>query len=932
MSIDAGTRIGKYEIQSLIGEGGMGKVYRALDTELHRPAALKFLPPEFSADERRMSRFVQEARAASALNHPNILTVYEIGQADSSRFFSTEFVEGVTLREQMAGRSLKLAEVLDVAIQIASALVAAHAAGIVHRDIKPENVMVRRDHIVKVLDFGLAKLDVRASSSVDMEAATRALVNTDPGAVMGTVGYMSPEQAAGKEVDARTDIWSLGVVLYEMIAGRLPFEGATPSHVIVSILEKEPPPMSAFAEGVPEALEWIVTEALTKEREERTQTARELLKKLQRLKQRIDAEAEIERSVIPHLSSTSGGGSTASGATQAAQTAAAADARTTAPSGETGAGVTQVSSAEYVVDGIRRHKKGVALALALLVVAVAVAGAGLYKLFNRSQPRKAISFEGAKLQRLTTTGKATGVAISPDGKYVVHVEDDGGQQSLWTRQVATQSNIEIVAPAALDYDSLIFSPDGDYIYYSVRSQEMPQPALFQVPTLGGSPKKVLVNLDSRAAISFAPDGKQFAFIRDEVGKEFALMIANADGTGERKLVAHKNPPESIGYPAWSPDGKIIAYMVLNSDTNDQTIFGAQVADGSTKPLTSQRWFRISALAWLSDGSGLLMLVTPQQQFVRQVYYLSYPEGEAHRLTNDLNDYNGMSLTADSGTLAVVKTERQANVWVAPAGDASRARPITSGSGKNDGEVAFAPDGTKIIYKSNASGDQDLWVVNADGSNQRQLTANARVNGYPSVSPDGRHIVFMSDRNGVPHIWRMNVDGSDQRQLSNGSGEQSPQFSPDGRWVVYRKAFGKATAWKVPADGGEPVQLSDKYSTYPTVSPDSKLVAYFYRDENAPWRIAVAPLEGGEPLKTFDLPATFWHPLHWTPDGRALAYIDTRGGVSNIVAQPLDGGAVKQLTNLASDRIFWFDFSRDGRQLALSRGTQTSDVILIKDFR
>src|SRR5437588_36373 len=447
----------------------------------------------------------------------------------------------------------------------------------------------------------------------------------------------------------------------------------------------------------------------------------------------------------------------------------------------------------------KRKSRRTAITIAVIAVVVSVAGLGLYKFFNRSQPKKLISFASAKIARLTTTGKATRVA-------------------------------------------------------------------------------------------FSPDGKQFAFVRSESGKEFALMIANADGTGERKLVARKNPPESIGHPAWSPDGKRIAYRVRNADSNDDTIFEAQVADGSTKPLTSQRWFRISALAWLSDGGGLLMLATPQQQNVRQVWQLSYPEGEAHRLTNDLNDYDGMSLTADSGTLAVVKTERQANVWVAPTGDASRTRPITSGSGKNDTELTFAPDGTKIIYQSNASGDEDIWIVNADGGNPRQLTANSRVNLSPAVAPDGRSIVFLSDRTSTPHLWRMNVDGSDQRQLTNGSGEKSPQFSPDGRWVVYTKAFGKATVWKVPAAGGEPVQLNDKYSTHPTVSPDSKLVAYRYRDENTPWRIAVAPLEGGEPLKTFDLPATFGVPLRWTPDGRALAYVDTRGGVSNIVAQPLDGGA------------------------------------------
>ncbi|MDT7778556.1 MAG: hypothetical protein QOC99_1068 [Acidobacteriota bacterium] len=589
------------------------------------------------------------------------------------------------------------------------------------------------------------------------------------------------------------------------------------------------------------------------------------------------------------------------------------------------------SSGEYLAGEIKRHKRGAIILIALLAAIIALSGYGIYKLTAR-RDKAALSFQTAKITRLTTTGKATHVAISPDGKYVVHVEDDGGLKSLWTRQVATQSNVEIVAPAAVSYNSLTFSPDGDYIYYSVFSQDIPQGALFQVPTLGGAPRRVLENIDDRDAIGFSPDGKQFAFVRSETGKEFVLMIANSDGTGERKLVAHKNPPESIRYPTWSPDGKVIAYVVLNHDTNDYTVFGAQVADGSTKPLTSQRWFRITALAWLADGSGLLMLATPQQQPLHQIWQLSYPEGEAHRLTNDLNDYAGMSLTADSKALAVVKSETQSNIWIAPTGDASRARPVTTGAGRVGWEVAFSPDGGRIVYSSSASGDQDIWMINADGSSPKQLTANARVNGYPSVSPDGRYIIFMSDRVGVPHIWRMNIDGSDQRQLTQGSGELSPQFSPDGRWVVYRKAFGKATVWKIPADGGEPVQLSDKYSINPTASPDSKLVAYFYRDENAPWRIAVASTEGGEPLKTFDLPTTFDPPLRWTHDGRALAYVDTRGGVSNLIAQPTDGGATKQLTDFKADRIFWFDFSRDGKWLALSRGTVNNDVVLIKDFK
>src|ERR1044071_6402601 len=299
MDIEAGTRVGKYEIQSLVGEGGMGRVYRALDTELRRPVALKFLPAEVAADPRRLERFGREALAASALNHPNIVTVHDIGQtADGRRFFATELVEGVTLREHLRSRGLRLGEVLDLLAQVAAALVEAHAHGIVHRDVKPENVMVRRDGYVKVLDFGLAKLTGRPSAGVDTEAATRALVATDAGAVMGTGAYMSPEQSRGEEVDARTDVWSLGVVLYEALTGHLPFRGKSASHTIVAIQDEEPPPLSQYLLDVPDLLQEVVSDALAKDREARL-TTRQMLAKLQRLKRRVDAGAHLDHSVPP---------------------------------------------------------------------------------------------------------------------------------------------------------------------------------------------------------------------------------------------------------------------------------------------------------------------------------------------------------------------------------------------------------------------------------------------------------------------------------------------------------------------------------------------------------------------------------------------------------------------------------------------------------
>ncbi len=574
-----------------------------------------------------------------------------------------------------------------------------------------------------------------------------------------------------------------------------------------------------------------------------------------------------------------------------------------------------------------RYRTLIIIGTAILLF-VGVIGYGIYR-FKLNDAEREFSFQKAKLTRLTTTGKASGVGISPDGKYVVHVQIDGGRQSLWTRQVATQSNVQIVEPAAVFYaDSMTFSPDGNYVYYNIASQEYPDRALFQISTLGGPPRKLLENVHS-SPITFSPDGKQFAFVRVEQGKEASLMIANADGTNERNLVSY-DPAQLPASPAWSPDGERIAYALSNLPSNDATISEARIADGSVKQLTKQRWLRASRLAWLADGSGIFMLGTPEQTFGFQIWHLSYADGEARQLTNDLNNYIGLSFAPGSGTLAVVQSETEANIWVARLGDAGDTRQVTSGTAKADVVTAWTPDG-RIVYYSNASGTDDIWITGSDGAGAKQLTSNARINQSPAVSPDGAYIVFHSDRTGVPHLWRMNLDGSDQRQLTNGaSGEQNPQFSPDGRWLVYRTSSGKWTVWKIPAEGGDPVQLTDKLSRVPTVSPDGKMVAYLYRDENAPWRIAFAPFDGGEPFKTDDVLPTL--PFYrWTPDGRAIAYINSEGGVSNIFAQPLDGGKPAQLTDFKADQILSFAYSRDGKQLALSRGRVSNDVVLINNF-
>ncbi|MBA2733354.1 MAG: protein kinase [Acidobacteria bacterium] len=944
MNLDSGTRLGRYEIQNHIGTGGMGEVYRALDTELHRAVALKFLRSEVAADEKRMQRFIQEARSASALNHPNILTIYEIGQAEGVRFFSTEFVDGVTVRAALANRKMKLIEVLDVAIQVASALAAAHAAGIVHRDIKPENIMLRRDGYVKVLDFGLAKVIDRSPSSVDMEAATQALVNTDPGAVMGTVSYMSPEQASAKEVDGRTDIWSLGCVLYEMVTGHVPFEGETTSHVIVAILEKEPLPLSHYVEGVPEALEWIVTEALTKDREERTQSARELLKKLQRLKQRVDAEDELDRSVAPNLLRSTGGagGATASGASQNMHptlTKTITAEHMAALPGEVSAKVTNVSSAEYVVNQVKSHKKGVMLALAVLIVAGLAFG--IYKFASRDET-PAIAKQ-MKISRLVTgVGELGNVSVSPDGKYVAYVMYKEDKVSIRVKQVSTGSDREIVAPMAdAGIAGTVFSPDGELIYYNNNDREKsPLGTLYQVPVIGGrEPKKILEHLSS--IVSFAPDGKRFAFFRDfsKTG-DSALMVGNVEG-GEPRILAKRGGNDwFFGVPAWSPDGRIIACPAATDTGGTQfTVVEVPAEGGAEKPITSHKWRgEIHRSIWLKDGSGLILNGKELPTSPIQIWHLSYPDGAVTRITNDLTEYGSSSfgLTADSSTIVTIASEESTKIWVAaPNADVGSAKKLTNGKYDGQAGLDWTPDG-RVVYVTKTGDYSDIWMMNADGTGQKQLTSNADSESGVRVSPDGRYIVFTSAAvGGLQHVWRMDVDGGNLKQLTQGEFvDFAPFFSPDGQWVVFGSwKSGNPRMWKVSVNGGEQAQLSDLPFNASAFLSDGKLIFGGYYDEQVSpprWRSALMSFESGQVVKVFDFPpkTNGWKML----DERTLLYSKADNEVHNIWTQPLEGGAPKQLTKFTSERIYNFAPSRDGKQFALVRGTSSADIILIKDFR
>ena len=941
MTIAAGTTLGRYEIRSLVGAGGMGEVYLAYDTQLRRPVALKLLPAKFTEDEDRLRRFEQEAYSASALNHPNILTIYEIGNVNSTRFIAMEYVEGETLRQHLSRSSkssgkgfgqatgVKLQEALDIAIQIASALAASQAAGIAHRDIKPENLMLRSDGYLKVLDFGLAKLTERPATT-DTEAPTRAMVNTSPGAVIGTVNYMSPEQASGHAVDSRTDIWSLGVLIYEMVTGRMPFEGPTPSHIIVSILEKDPPLLARYLTETPEALEWIVTKALTKNREDRYQTAREMLNDLRRLKQKLDSGAELERTIAPH--SEGGGQQVSAGAVQAGASTLSAlplDQRTTPIAGAT------VSSAEYLANSMGRHKWG--MILAVVLIAAAAGGAVLWW---KLRPNPAHTFRKVRLSQLTNTGKANLATISPDGKYVVHVVSDGVQSSLWVRQVATTSNVQIVQPGPTRYIGVTFSQDGDYVYYVIYEKSSPLGVAYQLPVLGGTPRKIIEDVDS--PLTFSPDGKQFAWIRNfPQSGETALMIANKDGSAQRKVASQSRPSRfvagaAIG-PAWAVKGDDIASPACGTENGIDrcSIVLVDVNSGTSRAATTQQWSVVQQVAWSPQGTGMVVSAQEDQGGSSQIWYVNYPSGTAERITNDLNNYNGVSITKAGATIATVQSQVSSSMWLAPDGKTESAAKVSSGTNEGGGGLAMMPDG-RVVYTIFGSGTSDIFVMNSDGSNPHQLTSNAGINVVPRVTMDGRFIVFVSTRTGVPHLWRMDSDGTNVKQLTSGVAAVNPDISPDGKWVVYDSLTPMSSAselgiWKISIDGGIPVPVSKKLAFSPAISPDGKLIACRYREADlSPFKLALIDFATGEAVKVIELPPNDGA-LGWSADSRAVLFLQSQNGISNIWSHPIDGGHPKQVTFFKSDLTFAFAFSKDGKSLALSRGTVSNDVVLIADL-
>jgi eukaryotic-like serine/threonine-protein kinase len=887
--------VAHYKILSRLGSGGMGVVYEAEDLKLGRHVALKFLPAEMEKDAQALDRLQREARAASALNHPNICTIYEVNEHEGRHFIVMELLEGKPLDQAIAGRALPVKQVLDLGIQLADALDVAHSKRILHRDIKPANIFLTDRGQAKVLDFGLAKVAAgrRVAEPVGAGATLDSAHLTSPGSTVGTVAYMSPEQALGEELDSRSDLFSFGVVLYEMLTGALPFTGATNAAVFDAILHKSPTSILQLNPGLPAELERIVFKLLEKDRDLRYQTAAELRSDLKRLKRDLDSASAVR---IPVAGSSTRGVAVAASSPR------------------------------------NKLRSGAILIVAAL--AVAAATYGVYAVLHRSRP---VPFQTMNITKLTDTGNAFMAAISPDGKYVVHVVEESGQQSLWMRHIPTNSVTQIQPPAETNYTGLSFSPDGNYIY-CVR-QEKDARLLYQIPVLGGAPRLILTDVGS--SISFSPDGRRFAFKRDaRATNTSSIVSADADGSHEQKVAVLSLPATFQGSPSWSPDGKTIAVMEFfgNKDGEIGHFVAVDVATGRiTEIAPLGRVGQVNGSAWLPDGSGILAASNgPNTNWNVQIGLITYPGGESCRVTNDLNRYAETlsATTRDGRSLVTVAYEISSNIWVMPAsGTASQAVKISSG--KNDASSVNWTSDSRILSFTGGSQGFEFDLRKADGSAKTVIATDSAPIFKPAACGDGRYIVFAGYRSveGV-NIWRMDTNGGNLKQITSGAYNQTPVCSPDGQWVVYETLNKDGhVLMKVPIDGGPPLNVSNRSGESATVSPDGKMIAFLGEEgsgTNARAVWLVVPSSGGAPLYTLNADPRRGDRLRFTPDGKSLAYAVDQHGISNIWAIPLAGGPPKQLTDFKSDGIFDFAWSRDGKSMALSRGQVSRDVVLLTD--
>jgi len=886
-----GKTLGHYQITEKLGEGGMGVVYKARDTHLDRFAAIKVLPPEKVSDPERKRRFIQEAKAASALNHPNIITIHDIDQADGVDFIAMEYVTGKTLDELIPRKGMKLGAALKIAVQIADALARAHAAGIVHRDLKPSNTMVDEHGQVKILDFGLAKLTEQIQGDSSDTAATADIERkpiTEEGVIVGTVSYMSPEQAEGKKVDARSDIFSFGSLLYEMVTGQQAFRGDTKLSTLAAIINKEP---AALPAETPHDLEKVISRCLRKDPARRFQNMADLKVALEELKEESD-------------------------------------------SGKL-AGVTLAARKPQ-----RRPIWMAAVIGAVMLCAVAL-GVVAYWLLRSADQTAQTSMIAVPFT--SYPGYEAFPSFSPDGNQVAFIWDGEKQDNddIYVKLIGPGSPIRITTDAAEEMDP-VWSPDGRWIAF-VRMLPRAKAGFFVVPALGG-PERKLAETSSENWFGTLPgprvawwaDGKWLIIANKSSPSEPCALFCLSVNTGEERQLTH--PPATVNDSgvALSPDGRTLAFIRQvawgASDIYLLPLSGELAPQGEPVRLTfEEQWAR--SPAWTPDGREIVFSLGTFRgtyNLWRIAVSAAGRESKPQRVASVGED--GITPAISRGTparLAYAKFQTDANVWRRDLSIAGKGQPAAKliASSRNDCVPNYSPDGKRIAFHSNRSGSEQLWVANEDGSNAVQLTWQPAFSvGWPVWSPDGQSIHFSATLGGQLRSFLVRVTGGEPSQLS----EYLGGWSRDGRWAYYRRPGRQV--WKKPVAGGEPNQVTKSPGKFIGESPDGKFV-YFSKGSSPPslWRVSASGGEETEILHEFD------HPANLCITDRGIYFVPARneagGGSSVIQLLRPDTGKIEVVARTDKDPYYGLTVSPDGRWLLYSEVDQViCDLMLVENFR